>query len=124
MKTYESEETYLETIFILERQGGGARSVDIANELGYSRPSISAAMKNLRGKGYIKTDSAGYIKLTPGGREIAEAMYERHTIISDWLVYLGVDEKTAANDACRMEHAMSAESFAAIKKHIENINNN
>ena len=114
MKTHESVETYLETIFVLSQSEKNVRSIDVANELAYSRPSISVAMKNLREKGYIQIDS-GYITLTDTGRKIAASMYERHTLLSDWLISLGVDKKTAANDACRMEHAMSEESFAAIK---------
>jgi len=118
LKILESEETYLETILILTQSAKQVRSIDIANELEYSRPSISVAMKNLREKGYIEIKS-GYISLTETGREIAESMYERHTLISDWLIFLGVDRKTAVNDACKMEHSMSEQSFAAIKKHIE-----
>ena len=119
MKIHESEETYLETILVLSRNGNKVRSIDIANELEYSRPSISVAMKNLREKGYIEMETGSYIKLTALGREIAESMYERHMLISDWLIFLGVDKKTAVNDACRMEHSMSEQSFTAIKKHIE-----
>lgn len=119
MKTYESEETYLETIYVLAQSGNPVRSIDIANELDYSRPSISVAMKNLRKKGYIEMESGGHITLTENGKDIAESMYERHILISDWLILLGVDKNTAAKDACRMEHSMSAESFSAIRKHIE-----
>jgi Mn-dependent DtxR family transcriptional regulator len=93
--------------------------VDIAGELDYSKPSVSKAMKNLRESGHILVDGNGYIALTEKGRKIAEAMYERHVIISDWLIYLGVDKKAAVNDACGMEHCISEQSFAAIKKHIE-----
>ena len=89
------------------------------NELDYSKPSVSVAMKNLREKGFIAIDGDGYITLTKSGREIAESMYERHMLISDWLIYLGVDKKTAVHDACRMEHAMSEKSFSAIKNQIE-----
>lgn len=95
------------------------RSIDIASELDYSKPSVSVAMKNLREKGYIATDDDGYITLTESGQKIAESMYERHMLISDWLIYLGVDKKTAVGDACRMEHAMSEKSFSAIKTQIE-----
>ena len=119
MKAHESVETYLETILILDQRGYPVRSIDIANELEYSRPSISVAMRNLREKGYIEMKPGGHIKLTDVGRKIAESMYERHMLISDWLIYLGVDEKTAINDACGMEHSMSEQSFIAIKKHIE-----
>jgi len=120
MKTQESTENYLETILILGQNGESVRSIDIANELGFSKPSVSVAMKNLRANGYISVDSLGYITLTDAGRKIAETMYERHVLISDWLIYLGADKETAVNDACKMEHVISEQSFALIKKHIEN----
>lgn len=119
MQIRESAENYLETILILsQRKGKGeVRSIDIVNELEFSKPSVSVAMKNLRENGYITVNKDGYIDLTEKGAEIAEKMYERHTLLSKWLITLGVDEKTAVEDACRMEHVISAESFAAIKKH-------
>lgn len=119
MRIRESAENYLETILILsQRKGKGeVRSIDIVNELEFSKPSVSVAMKNLRENGYITVDKDGYIRLTDKGLEIAEKMYERHTLLSQWLIKLGVDEKVAVEDACRMEHVISAESFAAIKKH-------
>ena len=120
MKVHESAENYLETILALSRKGDRVRSIDIVNELEYSKPSVSVAMKNLRTKGYIVMDDDGYITLTGKGRKIADSMYERHVAISDWLVFLGVDKKTAVQDACKMEHAMSEKSFLAIKNHIEN----
>ena len=120
MKVHESAENYLETILALSLKGNGVRSIDIVNELEYSKPSVSVAMKNLRTKGYIVIDDDGYITLTGKGQKIADSMYERHIAISDWLVFLGVDKKTAAKDACKMEHAMSEKSFLAIKDHIEN----
>jgi Mn-dependent DtxR family transcriptional regulator len=110
---------YLETIHVLSLKGNRVRSIDIVNEMEYSKPSVSVAMKNLRTEGYIIIDEDGYITLTDKGRKIAETMYERHIAISDWLIFLGVDKKTAVNDACKMEHAMSEKSFTAIKKHIE-----
>ena len=116
----ESAENYLETILVLSLKGEGVRSIDIVNELEYSKPSVSVAMKNLRTKGYVAVDGDGYITLTGKGRKIADTMYERHIAISDWLVFLGVDKKTAVHDACKMEHAMSEKSFLAIKNHIEN----
>lgn len=117
MQIRESAENYLETILILsQRKGKGeVRSIDIVNELEFSKPSVSVAMKNLRENGYITVDKDGYIRLTDKGLEIAEKMYERHTLLSQWLIKLGVDEKVAVEDACRMEHVISAESFAAIK---------
>lgn len=118
MKIQESAENYLETILMLSQKNPYVRSIDIANELSFSKPSVSVAMKNLRANGYIEMDPEGHISLTGSGREIAETMYERHTLLSQWLIYLGVDEKTAQEDACRIEHVVSAESFKAIKAHI------
>jgi Mn-dependent DtxR family transcriptional regulator len=111
---------YLETIHVLSLKGSPIRSIDIVNELEYSKPSVSVAMKNLRINGHIDIDGDGYITLTGKGRKIAETMYERHIAISDWLIFLGVDKKTAVHDACKMEHVMSEKSFTAIKRHIEN----
>lgn len=119
MKIQESAENYLETILILSKRQGQVRSIDIATELGFSKPSVSVAMKNLRQNGYISVDSDGYISLEPSGHEIAETIYERHTLLSHWLVSLGVDEQTAVEDACRMEHVISAKSFDAIKQHVK-----
>ena len=118
MKIQESAENYLETILILLKRKGNVRSIDIASELDYSKPSVSVAMKNLRENGYIQVDGGGYITLTAQGRKIAETMYERHTILSDMLITLGVDQKTAVEDACRIEHVISSESFEALKTHI------
>jgi len=118
LKIQESAENYLETILMLGHTKPHVRSIDIANELDFSKPSVSVAMKNLRQNGYIQVDGNGYITLTDAGRKIAETMYERHTMLSSWLVYLGVDQKTAVEDACRMEHVLSADSFEAIKRHI------
>jgi len=119
VKTHESAENYLETIYMLGRSGNPVRSIDIAHEMEFSKPSVSVAMKNLRTGGYINVDSEGHITLTESGLEIARNMYERHTLISDWLISLGVDANTAVNDACKMEHGMSEKSFLAIRKHIE-----
>ena len=94
------------------------RSIDVVNELSYSKPSVSIAMKNLRNAGLVTMDESGYLHLTAAGRKIAETMYERHTLLSDWLIYLGVDPQKAVEDACRMEHILSAESFHAIKQHV------
>ena len=121
MKIHESAENYLETILVLSLKGEKVRAIDIVNELEYSKPSVSVAMKNLRAKGHIAVDHDGHITLTETGQKIADKMYERHVAISDWLVFLGVDRKTAAHDACHMEHAMSEKSFSAIKKHIESL---
>lgn len=118
MNVNESAENYLETIYRLSKKLPVVRSVDIATELGYTKPSVSVAMKNLRQKGHIVVSSAGFITLTESGLEIGESIYERHEVISHWLQTLGVNPQTASDDACRMEHVLSKETFAAIKKHI------
>lgn len=117
-KVYESKENYLETILILFNRNGEVRSVDIAAEMDFSKPSVSVAMKNLREDGCIKVDESGYITLTKKGKEIAERVYERHLLFTEWLVSMGVPEDIAAEDACRIEHDLSNESFAAIKNYI------
>lgn len=119
MKINESAENYLETILILSLKRPVVRSVDIAEELGFKKSSVSVAMKNLREKNHITVTKEGYIYLTETGRKIADMIYERHRLISQWLVQLGVDEQTAAEDACRMEHVISQKSFDAIKHHIQ-----
>ena len=116
MHSTESSENYLETILILSKKLPVVRSVDIANELGFKKSSVSVAMKNLRENGYIEVDPSGYITLLDSGRQIAEKIYERHTTISKWLMSIGVDEKNAVEDACRIEHIISSESFEAIKR--------
>lgn len=117
MKILESAENYLETILMLSKVKDNVRSIDIANELEFSKPSVSVAMKNLRNNGYIEMDANGYITLLPAGLVIAEKIYERHTLISDWLIALGVTPETAVKDACRIEHVISSESFEAMKRH-------
>ena len=116
MKILESAENYLETILILQKRNGAVRSIDIASELEFTKPSVSIAMKHLRENGYIEMDKQGHITLLPAGREIAEKMYERHTTLSHFLEALGVSPDTAREDACRMEHILSTETFEAIKK--------
>ena len=119
MVIHESAEDYLESILVLQQRRGQVRSIDIVNELGYSKPSVSIAMKKLRESGHIQVSPEGYITLTESGREIADCIYERHQLISSWLIRLGVDPDVAVADACRMEHVISAESFEAIKRHIK-----
>lgn len=119
-KSNESIEDYLETILILSKKLPVVRSVDIANELNYKKSSISVAMKNLRSNEYITVSPQGYITLTDSGLSIAEMIYERHTVLTEWLIRLGVDKDTAAEDACRIEHDLSKESFNALKDHILN----
>lgn len=118
MKSNESAENYLETILILSTKKPVVRSVDIADELGFKKSSVSVAMKNLREKELITVRPEGYIYLTDEGRKIAEMIYERHQVISNWLISLGVNAETAVEDACRMEHVFSQESFTAIKNYI------
>lgn len=112
----ESLEDYLETILLLQKRTGMVRSIDIANEMNFSKPSVSVAMKNLRNKAYITIADNGYITLTESGRQRAESVFERHTILSDFLVSIGVTRETALEDACRVEHDLSEESFEAIKR--------
>lgn len=119
MKIQESAENYLETVLMLRQRKGFVRSIDIANEMGFSKPSVSIAMKNLKENGYITIDDGGMISLTDKGREIAEKTYERHTLFTEWLIRLGVSPDVAAEDACSMEHAVSEESFAAIKNFVQ-----
>ena len=118
MNINESAENYLETILILSKSHPVVRSVDIAEELGFKKSSVSVAMKNLREKEHITGTKEGFIYLTESGREIADMIYERHEVLSGWLVSLGVDPQTAVEDACRIEHVISKESFEAMKKHI------
>lgn len=115
MANSESAENYLETILLLSRKLPVVRSVDIANELGFKKSSVSIAMKNLREREHIKVTDAGFIYLTDTGREIAEMIYERHEMISSWLIRLGVPEAIATEDACKMEHVISRETFDALK---------
>lgn len=124
MKIQESAENYLETILILNKKNGAVRSIDIVNALDFTKPSVSVAMKNLRENGYIKMDPDGYITLTDKGRKIADVMYERHTFLSGLLIHLGVSPDTATEDACRIEHVISAESFEAIKKYASTLKDN
>lgn len=121
MQNNESAENYLETILILSKKLPVVRSVDIANELGFKKSSVSIAMKNLREKQHITVTDAGFIYLTDSGREIAEMIFERHEMISKFLAKLGVPEEIATEDACRIEHVISAQSFAALKKHINSL---
>ena len=112
----ESLEDYLETILMLYKSTGQVRSIDIANEMNFTKPSVSIAMKNLREKGYITMADNGYITLTESGKERAESVLERHTILADLLISIGVNEETAREDACKLEHDLSEESFEAIKR--------
>jgi DtxR family transcriptional regulator, Mn-dependent transcriptional regulator len=119
MATNESAENYLETILMLSKRLPVVRSVDIANELGFKKSSVSIAMKNLREKQHITVTDAGYIYLTETGKEIAEMIYERHEYLSAWLESMGVPKEIATEDACKIEHVISKESFEAIKTHVK-----
>ena len=114
----ESGEMYLETIYVLGKANAHVRSVDISEHMGYSKPSVSRAVHLLKENGYIEIDADGFIVLTDSGREVAEKIFERHTVISGMLIRLGVDPTTAADDACKIEHAISDASFEAIKRHM------
>lgn len=118
-KIQESAENYLETILILHQRNGSVRSIDIAAEMEFSKPSVSVAMKHLRERGHVTVDQDGLITLTPEGRRIAEAVYERHLLFTRWLTSLGVPPEVAAEDACRMEHVISEETFRAIQRHVD-----
>ena len=122
MHIQESGEMYLETIHVLYKKNGHVRSVDISEHMGYSKPSVSRAVGLLKSGGYIEVDPSGYITLTDSGLATAQKIYERHTVLTRMLTSLGVSEKTAAEDACKLEHAISDESFEAIKKHITGTN--
>jgi len=120
-RSNESTEDYLETILSLQKRLSEVRAIDIVREMNFSKPSVSVAMKNLRERGYIDIDESGHITLTKAGRTQAEHVLEKHTILSNWLISLGVDPDTALEDACRMEHDISTESFLAIKAHINGL---
>ncbi len=119
MKIRKSSEDYLETMLVMQERHGYIRSIDIAAELNVTKPSVSYATKRLRENGYITMDKEGLITLTDKGMEIAESMYERHRLLTQFFVRLGIDEKIAREDACKIEHDLSEETFLAIKNHVE-----
>ena len=119
MVIHASAEDYLEVILVLTERLGLVRSIDIVNELGYSKPSISVAMKKLRENGYIEMDDEGYIRLLSPGMEIAQRIYRRHKLLKSFLISLGVDEAVAADDACKIEHCISDETFERLAEHVE-----
>lgn len=123
MRLQESGEMYLESIYVLSQKGGYVRSIDVSEYMGYSKPSVSRAVSLLKNGGYITMDEDNYIHLTDTGMEIARKIYERHTVLSEMLMRIGVSEATASEDACRIEHAISDETFAAIKAHVEMMSN-
>ena len=119
MHLQESGEMYLETIYILSKENATVRSIDVWEYMGYSKPSVSRAMSILKNGGYVSVSAEGYLSLTDAGLEIAQKIYQRHTMLTEFLMRLGVNSKTAAEDACRMEHIISDETFDAIRKHAE-----
>ena len=116
MAIAESGEMYLESIFVLSEKKGQVRSIDVCEYMGYSKPSVSRAVKILKNEGYITVGDDGALSLTAKGRQVAESMYERHTMLTSFLVSIGVDPETAANDACKIEHVISEESFEAMRR--------
>ena len=121
MHLQESGEMYLETIYILSKRSGTVRSLDVAEYMNFRKPSVSRAVGLLKSGGYVLMDKDGFLTLTDAGQEVAEKIYERHTLLTSFLVRLGVDETVAAEDACKMEHVISDESFAAIKNHVHSV---
>ena len=121
MHSNESQEMYLETILVLSQSKEHVRSIDVANDLGFKKSSVSVAMKHLREEKFIEVDEKGYITLTAKGRDIAEMIYERHQFLSEYLIKIGVPEDIAIDDACKIEHVISKESFEALKKRVKNL---
>ena len=121
MPLQESGEMYLETILLLSKKNPRVRSIDVGEHMGFSKPSVSRAIGLLKSGGYVNMDKDGYLTLTDAGEEVAQKIYERHELLSGFLIALGVSEKTASADACKIEHHISDESFAAIKKYVDGI---
>ena len=119
MTLQESGQMYLETIYVLSMSSKLVRAIDVGEQMGYSKPSVSRALSRLKSDGYVVADENGYLSLTDKGLEVARTIYERHTVLSEVLGLLGVDDKIAAQDACRIEHVISRESFDAIKRHLK-----
>jgi len=119
MRLQESGQMYLETIYVLSKKGSSVRSIDVGEYMGYSKPSVSRAVGLLKEGGYVVMDKDGFLHLTDAGLEVAEKMYERHTLLTEFLVRLGVDRETASEDACKIEHDLSDQSFEAIKRFAE-----
>lgn len=122
MALHQSGEDYLEAILALEEERGNVRSIDVARRLGYSKPSVSRAMANLKASGHIVVEEDGRLRLTETGLQVAQEIYERHKLLTDWLIWLGVSPEVAAEDACKIEHDISAESFGCLKRHAQRMN--
>ena len=120
MHLYQSGEDYLETILILRQEKGTVRSIDVAQKLGYSKPSVSRAVSLLKGEGYLTMEKDGRLELTEAGVEVARSIYERHSFLKQWLIHLGVSAETAEDDACKIEHNISDETFRCLKYYVEN----
>ena len=123
MSIQESGEMYLETILVLSKQNNHVRSIDVSEHMGYSKPSVSRAIGLLKNGGYVLADADGFLSLTDVGRELAEKIYERHTLLTEFLIKLGVSRETASADACKIEHDISDESFNAIKRYADELSN-
>ena len=121
MPLQESGEMYLETIYVLSQKSRAVRAIDVGEHMGFSKPSVSRAVSLLKAGGYVVADEEGHLSLTEEGREVAVKIYERHRLLTGWLMNLGVDEATASADACKMEHVISEKTFAVLKKYIENL---
>ena len=121
MSLHESAEMYLETIYVLSQQSSTVRSVDVAEHMGYSKPSVSRAVGLLKQGGYLVTDKEGFLTLTEQGLQVAQTIFERHTLLSNVLMALGVSEATAMEDACKIEHVLSEETFEALKRHAQQV---
>ena len=121
MSLHESAEMYLETIYVLSQQSSTVRSVDVAEHMGYSKPSVSRAVGLLKQGGYLVTDKEGFLALTEQGLQVAQTIFERHTLLSSVLIALGVSEATAMEDACKIEHVLSEETFEALKRHAQQV---
>ena len=117
----ESGQMYLETIYVLSQKSNYVRAIDVGEEMGYSKPSVSRALSRLKTDGYVTVDGDGYLALTDSGLHVAKTIYERHTVLTEWLTRLGVNAETAAQDACKIEHVISSESFDALKRHLRKI---
>ena len=119
MSLLESGEMYLETIYVLSKKSNYVRAIDVGEQMGYTKPSVSRALSRLKADGYVTADHDGYLNLTESGLQVARTIYERHLVLTEWLTRLGVDSQIAAQDACRIEHVISATSFDALKRHLK-----
>lgn len=124
MALQESGEMYLETIYVLSQRGKGVRAIDVGEYMGFSKPSVSRAMGILKSEGYVESDADGFLRLTETGLKTAESTYQRHTLLTEFLSLIGVDDETASEDACRIEHHLSDKSFQALRRHVNGLKKN